>query len=284
MSELGTSELGTCRRGRRAVSVLALIGAVWGPAPAGAITNGTADNGAHPNVGTVIWRGADGVLFRSCSGTLVSPTVFLTAAHCVALHPAFPGEEPVGVSFAGKIEGEPTSYLPGTGVAHPAFVWGSGSGYGATGPGKEEYDIGVVVLDEPLTTVAPARLPTLNQLDVMNRKHGLRGMTFTVVGYGATDAEKPGAVHCCGPVGERRVATETFRALTDEVLDLDMNIATGNGGTCYGDSGGPHFIGATDVIASITFLGDIPCVSNDVSYRVDTAVARAFLQDYLTLS
>lgn len=272
------------RGGRRAVAaVIGLVAALAGPDGAGAITDGVPDNGAHPNVGTVIWRGGDGVLFRSCSGTLISPTVFLTAAHCVALDPEFPGDEPVGVSFADRIDGEPSTYLPATGYAHPNFAWGHSNGWGETGSGNEEYDIAVMVLHQPKTDVAAARLPTLNQLDQMNRHNGLKGTNFTVVGYGATDPAKPGNAHCCGPRGERRVAVETFRALNAEILTLNMNDATGNGGTCYGDSGGPHFIGTTDVIASITFTGDMPCVSNDSSYRVDTRTARDFLGDFVAL-
>lgn len=161
--------------GRRAIAVvIGLVAALSGPDKAGAITDGVPDNGAHPNVGTVIWRGGDGVLFRSCSGTLISPTVFLTAAHCVALDPEFPGDEPVGVSFADRIDGEPSIYLPATGYAHPNFVWGHSNGWGETGSGNEEYDIAVMVLHQPKTDVATARLPTMNQLGQMNRKTGSR--------------------------------------------------------------------------------------------------------------
>ncbi len=272
------------RCGRAGGLIAAAVAALSMAAPAGAITNGSPDNGAHPNVGTVIWRGADGALFRSCSGTLVSPTVFLTAAHCLALDDDFPGEVPVGVSFDGQVPPVPLGYLPGTAVPHPGFVWGNGQGAGATGPhNNDPLDIGVVVLDAPVPGVTPARLPTLNLLDQLNAGGGLKGAQFVVVGYGATEAAKPGAAHCCGPRGERRVGSETFRALTNAILRLNQNAATGNGGTCYGDSGGPHFIGTTNVIASITYTGDIPCVSNDSSYRVDTAVARDFLVGYVTL-
>src|SRR4029079_5937392 len=52
-------------------------------APAAAITNGTADGQGHPNVGGLVaaTQYSDGTWIY-CSGTLISPTVFLTAAHC----------------------------------------------------------------------------------------------------------------------------------------------------------------------------------------------------------
>ncbi len=66
-----------------------------------------------------------------------------------------------------------------------------------------------------------------------------------------------------------------------------MNLSTGNGGTCYGDSGGPHFIHLngqeTDMVAAITVTGDAPCKATDVTYRMDTDSARSFLADYVTL-
>jgi hypothetical protein len=62
-----------------------------------------------------------------------------------------------------------------------------------------------------------------------------------------------------------------------------MNPSTGNGGTCYGDSGGPNFLGDTNVIAAITITGDAVCRATNVDYRLDTASARAFLADYVTL-
>jgi hypothetical protein len=62
-------------------------------------------------------------------------------------------------------------------------------------------------------------------------------------------------------------------------LRLSQNSARGNGGTCYGDSGGPNFLGAgsteTDFIAGITITGDSLCKSTHVIYRFDTESARA---------
>jgi secreted trypsin-like serine protease len=70
-------------------------------------------------------------------------------------------------------------------------------------------------------------------------------------------------------------------------LKLSMNPSTGSGGTCYGDSGGPHFLGAgageTNIVVSLTVTGDTPCRATDVTYRTDTASARAFLGQFVTL-
>jgi len=47
-----------------------------------AVTNGEPDNGAHPFVGLMVADDAEGNPLWRCSGTLISPTVFLTAGHC----------------------------------------------------------------------------------------------------------------------------------------------------------------------------------------------------------
>lgn len=53
------------------------------PVPVQAITNGFPDTAnTFSNVGTVLALGTDGQAFQLCSGTLISPTVFLTVAHC----------------------------------------------------------------------------------------------------------------------------------------------------------------------------------------------------------
>jgi len=62
-----------------------------------------------------------------------------------------------------------------------------------------------------------------------------------------------------------------------------MNPATGDGGTCFGDSGGPNFLGSTNTIAATTITGDAVCRATNVDYRLDTASARSFLQQFVTL-
>ena len=81
----------------------------------------------------------------------------------------------------------------------------------------------------------------------------------------------------------RMVATGTLNAINPTWLRISMNVSTGNGGTCYGDSGGPNFLGTTAVLAAITVTGDAVCRSTNVVYRLDTPSARGFLGQYVAL-
>ncbi len=81
----------------------------------------------------------------------------------------------------------------------------------------------------------------------------------------------------------RMVAVGTLNTTNRAWLRVSMNRALGNGGPCYGDSGGPSFLGETDIVAGTTITGDSVCRSTNVDYRLDTAAARAFLSGYVTL-
>ena len=66
---------------------------------------------------------------------------------------------------------------------------------------------------------------------------------------------------------------------------MSQNPATGNGGACFGDSGGPNFltVEGTRLIAAITITGDAVCRATNVAYRLDTSSARDFLAPYVSL-
>jgi trypsin len=249
--------------------------------PAGAITFGQLDGNRHPNVGALFadWDPEVPGPDLLCSGTLISPTVFLTASHCTEFLPSIgvaPGD--VFVSFAPKPADSEGAFIPGsqrldgTYHTHPEY-----------GTGGDPHDIAVVVLDSPYTGAAPARLPALNELS----RRSLVGRRFTAVGYGTVREIKQTGPNAFFFDGARRFVTQDFTTLTKVWLKLSMNPSTGSGGTCYGDSGGPHFLGAganeTNEVVSITITGDTPCRSTDVTYRTDTASARAFLDDFVTL-
>jgi Trypsin len=246
---------------RRLITAAAALAALALPASAGAITFGAPDGTAHPNVGGLVSATpySDGT-WLYCSGTLISPTVFLTAAHCAE------GDR-VGVTF------DP-AYQAGDAVSYG--TWHADPQYGKSQ--SDPHDIAVVVFPKPVKGIAPARLPAAGSLANLSG-----AQQFTSVGYGAYAVTSGPGGHTLLYNDVRGVATGTLNAINPSWLRISMNPATGNGGTCYGDSGGPNFLGTTDIVAATTITGDFFCRSTNVDYRVDTTSARTFLKSYVTL-
>jgi secreted trypsin-like serine protease len=248
---------------RRSLALAAALFASLVAAPsAAAITNGVPDVEGHPNVGGLVAPEpySDGTWIY-CSGTLISPTIFLTAAHC--------GEdgERVRVTFDTAYEAGDRTYS-GTFQADPLYGGGQ----------SDPHDIAVVVLDRAVRGITPAELPEADSLSALPSDQ-----QFTSVGYGAYEVTNGPGGHQYLYDDVRMVATGTLNAVNKAWLRISMNPSTGNGGTCYGDSGGPNFLGDTGVVAAITITGDAVCRATNVDYRLDTASARAFLDDFLEL-
>jgi len=247
---------------RRLVPAAVLAAALLGAAPAAAITYGEPDGNGHPSVGGLVndTQYSDGT-WLYCSGTLISPTIFLTAAHCND------DGARVRVTFdTAYVDGDKA--YSGTFEADPLYNQAQ----------SDPHDIAVVVLDKAVKGITPSRLPKAGSLSSLSSDQ-----QFTSVGYGAYEVRN-------GPGGKaylyndvRMVATGTLNSINPSWLRISMNPATGNGGTCYGDSGGPNFLGTTDVIAATTITGDAVCRSTNVVYRLDTESARTFLADYVSL-
>lgn len=252
----------------------ALFAVVLITAAASAITYGEPDGGRHPFVGAIaIEFEGEKILF--CSGTLIAPDVFLTAAHC------FAGLEAIGitqawVTFDEKFDPVANTFYSG----YYEMQEGFGQNFARLN------DLAVVVLDEPVVGITPATLPPAGYLDALGPQ-GLRDMSFTSVGYGVQERVVGGGPPEFGPSGSRRVSVGSFSALNKNWLRLSMNPARGDGGTCYGDSGGPNFAGAgateTNMVVGVTSTGDVPCRATNVIYRVDTPSAREFLAQFVTL-
>ncbi|MDQ4144122.1 MAG: trypsin-like serine protease [Actinomycetota bacterium] len=236
---------------------------------ASAITFGHFDGNRHPNVGGLVaeWR-EEGQKDLLCSGTLIDERVFLTAAHCTEyLRSIDIAPDEVWVTFDPTFD-QDSELIAGTYTSHPGYNQRQ----------SDPKDIAVVELEED-GGATPATLPTANQLG----KSNLRGEWFTAVGYGTVRENKKKGPHALKSNDNRYYATQEFTALTKTWLKLSMNPSTGSGGTCYGDSGGPHFLRDTNVIVSTTITGDAQCRATDVTYRLDTASARNFLDDFVTL-
>lgn len=260
---------------RRLIGLFATAVLVLGvTTPVLAIVYGEIDeNEDYPNVGALIGE-FDGGLYIFCSGTLIDTDVFLTAAHCVddgaTMWVSFDLTIPENEDGTVNVRKLKTFY-EGTAHAHPD-AWSGGM--------NDAFDIAVVVFDRRVRGITPAPLPTLNQLDEMSARE-LKAATFVAVGYGTVREEKEGAFQPLYWDPTRRFAEQSLLSLEPAWLNLSMNEATGDGGTCYGDSGGPHFLG--DTVVSITVTGDVWCKATDKTYRVDTPVAREFLSTFVDL-
>jgi hypothetical protein len=234
--------------------------------PATAVVNGELDGNAHPFVGLMVAKDIDGNPLWRCSGTLMRRDLFLTAGHCTEA-PAHSAE----IWFNSDETSIRASGYP--------FTGGQTRGRTHTHPQYDpaafaRFDLGVVVLEVPVDKQVYGRLPQQGELDALARRRGLDDVTFTAVGYGLQRSS---------PVDDRilrslnrMVATPRLVIINAPGFTGDFSILLSNnantGGTCFGDSGGPNFIGNSNVVGGVTSYGlNGSCAGTGGVYRLDTA-------------
>lgn len=253
---------------RRVVAIALTLGLLAaGLGSAVAITDGEPDGNGHPYVGLMVAQDGDGNPLWRCSGTLISETLFLTAGHCTEAPAAH-----VEIWFDADVQ----SGIPGNGYPNSGDVGGTPHTHPQYNPNAFYlYDLGVVVLDEPMVMDQYGALPTLNQLDSLAKKRGKQDVTFTAVGYGLQKAFPDAASWKTQAQKIRMVAHPALVQINGGIVgdsSLILSNNTNTGGTCFGDSGGPNFVGTSNVIAGVTSFGlNGTCGGTGGVYRVDRA-------------
>jgi len=231
--------------------------------PASAVTNGDLDGEGHPFVGLMVALNEDGNPMWRCSGALIAPTVFLTAGHCTN------GASRATIWFDADVQ----SGIPDNGYPFEGDVFGTPHTHPDYNPNAFFlFDLGVVILDEPVYLDNYGQLPELDQLDALKTRRGLQNQMFTAVGYGLQQIN-PVFIQSdrVRMVAMPRLIQINVPGFTgDFSLLLSNNHSTG--GTCFGDSGGPNFVGNSYVIGGVTSFGiNGNCAGTGGVYRIDRA-------------
>ncbi len=246
---------------------LTLLGAivvalVFSAIPAAAVTDGELDGNGHPYVGLMVAQTASGSPLWRCSGTLISSRLFLTAGHCTEAPAAH-----IEIWFDADVE----SGIPGNGYPFDGDVGGTPYTHPSYDPNRFFIrDLGVVVLDKAVRMSKYGALPKQDQLDKLSPGSST---IFTAVGYGLQQSFPDAASWKEHNVRVRMVSNPHLIQINGGIVgdfSLLLSNNTATGGTCFGDSGGPNFVGRSNVIGGVTSFGlNGTCGGTGGVYRVD---------------
>jgi secreted trypsin-like serine protease len=192
-----------------------------------------------------------------CTASLISPTVLLTAAHCVSAEEVGDGAV-FGVYTGSDLNNADNSlWVDVDSVDHDQAFDSSDLEGG--------HDVGIVVLKQPITDVQPVAFAT------RSLSSSIVGKSIRLVGYGLSNAaNQTGA-------GTKRQTT----ASVDNMNSLLVEVGSTAHGTCNGDSGGPAFatIGGVETIIGVTSFGSTDCTGGGFDTRIDKYVS--FINSHL---
>jgi hypothetical protein len=290
---------------RRVVLVLATmsLAILLAGGVAQAIINGEPDRvaNAHPYVGTLVTVPSSGEFkghrIPICSGTLISPRVFLTAGHCTDF--LMKEELPTYVSFDPTYKPGPSEVIKATPYTHPGFCFPTPEDKGKCRlppkypeilPGAPirviRYDVGVAVLKEPVSMATYGVLPDAGLVDTLKE-----GQRLTTVGYGATrfdiDSEPPPQLQPVFPDDRYRATVRLLNTRDPVVGEMfvkttGISLIKGKGeGSCFGDSGGPLFVGDQQTVVGVTSNVSTPvCRGADYYQRVDLPKVLTWIRSF----
>ncbi len=275
------------RRLTRPIRLLLIIALLiaFAATPAGAITDGELDGDGHPHVVLILAElPGVGPVYR-CSGTLIDPTHVLTAGHCVDNYgdvnfPDKPDFSKIRIFTESDVDNGNNNYPLAGPNSVEATAWASHPDY-RSAPFFVN-DVGMIELSEPVNLDEYGTLPSVDQLDGLKTRRGLKKTTFTAVGYGLQRIN-PVFVQSdrVRMVAEPRLIQINVPGFTgDFSLLLSNNHSTG--GTCFGDSGGPNFLGDSNVVAGVTSFGiNGNCAGTGGVFRMDRQDVQDFIADFL---
>jgi hypothetical protein len=251
--------------------------AVIAPRAAWAIGGGTVDETNEYASACAVLGLREGAPPRIASGVLIHPRVVLTAGHVIDWFANVWHTPPEDVRISFDLDAyddeatwlEVKDYMP-----HPMYNGAGGFG--------DPHDLGVLILEEPVTEIEPAVLPEEGLLDLLKAagllQFGLAGGTpMTVVGYGRGFSFPPPA-DVRADRGVRRFGTIPCMGMTLAHLHFFQDPDGVN--SQRGDSGGPTFLETENgrVLLAVCSWGGVGAYTGiDHRYRIDTADALAFI-------
>ncbi|MFT3697656.1 MAG: trypsin-like serine protease [Kofleriaceae bacterium] len=202
--------------------------------------------GKYPDVALVVAPNA------LCTGTLIAPTVVLTAGHCIDTNPK---EVLIGSIDYTAAAGEVIAVKSAT--AYPSW--------------QTELDVGVLVLAHASKAKPRAIAAACTAKDLVN------DAKVTVVGFGLTDKAGTGdnsKLHEAKLVVEDATCTDGDGCEANVAPNGEFVAGGAGKDSCFGDSGGPIYI--DDALIGVVSRGigtsAEPCGGGGVYVRADAAV------------